>query len=74
MAACFGKNCLLVYFACPSRMFIGVGIRECYSSPFGFEDGWLIVLVPDHCLSFNFKVFKNCSLLNCEASDCFPVI
>ena len=43
-----------------------LSICECASFPFGFENGlWdLIVLVPDHCLSFYFSCYVMDTKLN----------
>ena len=51
-----------------------LSICVCASFPFGFEGGmWdFIVLVPDHCLSFDFSVFRQtipisyCTVVKCE--------
>ena len=52
MITCFGKSCLFGFKLCV------LSICVCVSFPFGFEDGIyaLIVLVPDHCLSFYFGI------------------
>ena len=54
MITSLGKSCLLIYSACPSSKVISLCV--CVSFPFGFEGGVLslIVLIPDHCLSFYF--------------------
>ena len=51
----------LVYFACPSCKFTCISLCVFGSSPVGFEVGmWdLIVLVPDHCLSFYFLLLRD---------------
>ena len=50
MTTCLGKSCLFGFF----RKLLSIYIFSCF--PFGFEGRmWdLIVLVPDHCLSFTF--------------------
>ena len=54
---CLGKSCS---FGLPCVSFVNVYqfVCVCASFPFGFEGGvWdLIVVVPDHCLSFYFHL------------------
>ena len=68
MATRLGKNCSLVNCACLSLTFINFCVSSSFR--FGFEGGIrdVIVLIPDHCLSFYFTTW-NCHL----SAPCFKM-
>ena len=63
MTTCLEKSCS---FGSLYVSFVGVGqiFCVCPSFPFGIEGGmWMIVLIPDHCLSIYFTILSTLSAI-----------